>query len=255
MNFLNLLKLDILRLFGLKLLFCSLIAFLLMTSVIYPFLSQDLGLWFCLSHAFQGTGTVNIVLCILPVIPYATTLADEWESNAYKSYVIRSGTKSYTLSKIASGLISGFLVVFLATLFFIFIYSFVTPVSKVIASDDAYSILASSGNLLGGYLLFATHISLSGSLIAVTGVWVSTFITNRYIAIASPLIMYYLMMVTSPTNINMPWILNPVFWIEGIAPADTATEQILSKLAVVIILCTLMSIGSVINMERKMRNA
>lgn len=255
MNFINTLKLDIRRLFNLKLLVCSFIGFIVMTGVILPYIPYNQGVWYILKCSMSGSGTFTIILCTLPVIPYAVSLAEEHESNAIKSYIIRTGLKTYTLSKIVASLISGFLTVFITITIFTVVFIFFNDFYIIgTANSGAYDKMVDTGNQFGGWLLYAIHMSLSGSLTAVAALWMSTFIPNKYITIASPLMLFYVSIIVSPATADMPWILYPVFWLEGIVFADTVIEQLLPKVCVVVVLTVLMSIGATLNMKRRMQN-
>ncbi|SFQ31566.1 hypothetical protein SAMN05444406_12627, partial [Caldicoprobacter faecalis] len=77
-------------------------------DVLYP-----LGL------GISGTASMLIIASILPLFPFATTFATEWQERAVRFWIVRTGIRNYSMSKVLVSAISGFLTTAVGMLMFV----------------------------------------------------------------------------------------------------------------------------------------
>lgn len=130
-----------------------------------------------------------------------TSFLNDFNSNYYRSCVLRSGKLNYTLSKYLSCVITGGLTLALGLIIFILILRVGLP---LIAEDSSYlemyvrssdSIftgeLLKSGHYIGFFAVYALLAFLFGALWSAVGICLSAFITDKYVASFSPYIIWY----------------------------------------------------------------
>ena len=128
-----------------------------------------------------------------------TAFLNDYRSDYYRSSVIRSGKRNYTLSKFLACIIAGGLTLFLGAMFFILILSFRYPFVLPETVDqyshavefDFRGILLRDGHYFGLYALLGFMAFLFGALWSAVGICVSAFITDRYVASFSPYVIWY----------------------------------------------------------------
>ena len=128
-----------------------------------------------------------------------TAFLNDYRSDYYRSSVIRSGRRNYTLSKFLACVITGGLTLFLGALFFVLILSLKYPFISQ-ETVDQYSHAAGiyfggelirDGYYFGFYAVFGLLAFLFGALWSAVGICVSAFITDRYVASFSPYVIWY----------------------------------------------------------------
>lgn len=198
----------------------------------------------------KGSGNMILILAILPLLPFATSLASEWEERAAGFWIIRSGVRSYVVCKVLAGALSGFLVTFFGVLLYALLLSFKLPFFSRITTGDAYVPLLEAGMPVRYLLVYNSHLSLSSTLFAVAAIWVSAFIPNRFTAIAAPAVLYFtLFRLTRFWEI--PPYLNLAVLIEGAYPVGSPLTSFLIKLGTVSVLCVLMCVSTVGQIRRR----
>lgn len=66
------------------------------------------------------------------------------------------------------------------------------------------------GNVLLGFLLYASHHGFSGAITAVCAMWFSTLLPNRFAAATAPLVIYFTLLRIR--NWGFPSLIDPVYW-------------------------------------------
>ena len=192
---------------------------------------------------FSGSGNTILILAILPLLPFTTTFASEWEERATGFWIIRSGVRFYAVSKLLASALSGFLVTFTGILLYGLILLTRLPFFTRITTGDAYVPLLEAGKPVQYLLVSTAHLSLSSVLFAVAVLWISAYIPNRFTAIAAPAVLYFaLYRLTRFWEI--PPFLNVATLVEGTYHAGSPLASFLVKLGTVTVLCVLMGIGT-----------
>lgn len=70
-----------------------------------------------------SSGSENMVLIvgILPLLPFAVTFASEWGEHATGFWIVRTGIRNYSVSKVLVSALSGFLVTAVGMILFVLI--------------------------------------------------------------------------------------------------------------------------------------
>lgn len=154
---------------------------------------------------------------VLAVLPFTASYIDDVKSKFARFYLIRTDYTTYLISHILVCFLSGGLVIAAGTLLawgasaLLFL-----PMERVAEppSEATVLLLKTCG------LLF-----LNGGLWAVMGMTMSTIMESKYIAYASPFIVYYLLVILYERYFPDAWLfypknwLNPEIWPYGIESA------------------------------------
>lgn len=232
------------------------ICFLLTAMIlsIWGFIPNAKDAIYLLGLTLSGTANSLLFLCLLPILPFATTFAAEWNDKATNFWLIRLGCLRYSLSKIFVSALSGFLFTASGMLLFLLLFSLKIPLFVRSSSGVVYAQFLDSGQP-GIYLCFyITHFALSSSLFAVAALWVSTIIPSIFTAIAGPLVIYFAAHRLT-TTLNIPDYLKAGRIVESISSAGNPVQTLLIKSGVVMVLIFLMSFSIIINIRKKVRHA
>lgn len=170
--------------------------------------------WYLLhfSRAF-GSYYFSLVICALPG---AALFAEEWCSERFVFSYFRTGKKEYAVSVIFSSFLSAFLTAFIGTALYIAIYSAISPVTS--DANDIFFMqhmsgytngaLLYNGHIFAYYFLEITNISCFMGLFSALATMFSTVITNSYITVIMPLLIYEISSTLS-NILSAPMLLHP----------------------------------------------
>ena len=212
---------------------------------------QTSSIWACLENMFYGSGMVGILLCLLPVLPFGTSYAAEWEDNAVRTIVVRSGATVYPVSKLANAFFSGFLMVFCGTAAFALLVSPFLPLHIQMVASDPYNLFACNGHPAAGLVLWTVHHSCTGGMMAICGVWMSTIMPNRYFGAVMPHVCVFLSSRLAE-GLRLPDWMTPAYWVGMIYSAGDIWLTLLVKVLTTVIVCTVMGIFTVLNVRRRL---
>lgn len=142
---------------------------------------------------------------ILAVLPFSASYIDDVKSRFARFFLIRTNYGTYLVSRILVCFLSGGLVIAAGTLLawgasaLLFL-----PMEKAAeAPSEATALLLKTCGLL----------FLNGGLWAVVGMTMSTIMESKYIAYASPFIVYYLLVILYERYFPDAWLLYPKNWL------------------------------------------
>lgn len=141
---------------------------------------------------------------ILSVLPYATSYIDELKSKYVRFNLIRTNYITYTTSCILVCFLSGWLVILIGNVLAWGVFTLLLlPMEK--AGESSQQVV---------FLLLRTCMlmSLNGGLWAVVGMTMSAFMESKYIAYASPFIIYYLLIILCKRYLHNAVLLYPPNW-------------------------------------------
>jgi len=146
------------------------------------------------------SSTFYLLLVFVSVLPYTTCFCSDWNNEFIKPAMIRTGIREYCFSKvIACSLSSGCgIIMFLLTL-----KPWYTLVSPSAGNYQFYATKTLGGSfLLNGqyYKYFIVYILLgffAGALWSTAGLLVSAFIPDKFVALCSPFIIYYMLNIAT----------------------------------------------------------
>lgn len=241
--------------FNRKLCFCVLGTMIIMSGAIVGLISPTASVWYLLNKAIVGSGVVSLLICVVPIIPYASSLAEEYETNMIKYYTIRTGTAAYLINKMIVSFISGFVTMFLSQLLFLLIFVKFFPLFHTPHTYYAYEQLMLNGEVMKGLIMFMSHMSLSGALMAVIAVFVSTIVPNKFAAVSVPVIVYFTCSRIFNFGTNVPKFLLPSYLIEGVVGIENPVMELMIKFFTILILSVFAVVLGYIGLKRRIANA
>ncbi len=227
-----------------KLWLCGVITTLIMSSTIVGLFAPSTSVWYLLSMAMGGSGAVNLVICILPILPYGGSMAEEYETGIMRYYTIRTGRTIYFVNKIIVSFISGFLTMFLAQLLFIVIFMQFYPLfgSASAVEPYGYELMMVNGEVGKAFLVFMVHLSLSGAFMAVIAVFTSAVIPNQFAAISVPVIVYFTFTRIIVADANLPKYLKPSNLIANAMEVENPYTELLVKFCTILVFSAILVI-------------
>lgn len=198
----------------------------------------------------SGSENMMLIAGILPLLPFAVSFADEWEEHAAGFWMIRTGIRHYAVSKVLVSAVSGFLTTAAGLILFILIALTKLPLFINSTAGNAYSVLLDAGKPVQYLCCYIADISLSSVLFAVAAVWVSTYITNKFTAVAGPIVLFFMLHRITAT-LNIPQHLKISAIVHGGYGTGTPMQNLLFKLGIVALLCFPMGYGSLRQIRRK----
>lgn len=149
--------------------------------------------------------TLASFIPILAVLPYTASYIDDVKSKFVRFFLVRTNYATYLINRILVCFLSGGLVITAGILLAWGVSALLfLPMEKVAEtpSESTALLLKACG------LLF-----LVGGLWAVLGMAMSTIMESKYIAYASPFIVYYLLVILYERYFPNAWLLYPKNWL------------------------------------------
>lgn len=155
-----------------------------------------------------GSDMVFFSIPILGSLPAATALVDDVTSRYIVLYLPRTGRKKYIQAKLAASVLSGGGALLLGTLVFYLIAALVyLPMEAALASGEAPS--THLRELCGACGL----VFLNGAFCSLLGMTLSSLTQSRYMAYASPFVVYYLLIIVHERFFRGVFVLYPREWL------------------------------------------
>ena len=192
---------------------------------------------------------------MFPTAVFSDSLAREWKDNTARFWIIRSGLRSYIIAKMLAAAMGGFVCIFLAFSLVSFFAHFLAPWFTGRLESCPYSQLMEQGRLLEGFLLALADMGISGAISAVFGMAASSFILNPFTAMAAPLVLI-LTFSRIAEAAHLPERMNPAQWLclPNVFPEPTPLVMILLRIGVLIVIMTVLTVITLHQMERRLRN-
>ena len=191
--------------------------------------------------------TVMLMLPLLCTLPFATSYVDDVKSGFLKLYLHRSGVKPYLKGKlIACGLSGGFSLVLGILVAYVLALLVFLPMEP--APNPAKDVTPYFAQLLAQAVLFF----VSGAFWALIGFLFASLTMSKYMAYASPFIMYYILIILHERYFQDLYVLYPKEWIFPQGP------WFMGNLGVVLLLggfICVVCLAFTITAERRMGNA
>lgn len=166
-----------------------------------------------------SSNAMTLALPILCALPYTATVLDDIKSGFIKAYLPRTTVKRYLAGKIAACAISGALVMVigillawgLAALLFLPLES--APTILVDAAGKLIEVEKAASPLPGTIF----RMCFSGSFWALVGMLFATLTGSKYMAYASPFVIYYVLIILYERYFDKLYITYPKEWLN---PSD-----------------------------------
>lgn len=193
-----------------------------------------------------------MLLCvpILAALPYTSAFVDDMKSGYLKEYLPRSGRRRYITGKVAATAVSGALVMFIGIVMAYVLFALVfTPME--LKPDEQMSRMMQPhffADILGRAFVFA----LGGALWSLVGAMLAAVTMSKYMAYASPFIIYYVLVILSERYIKGIYVLNPKQWLSA---GEVWPGGIWGIALLVAMLAAIVAIGYGIRVSRRLGDA
>lgn len=151
---------------------------------------------------------ITLALPIICALPYTTSFIDDIKSGFIKEYLPRTTVKSYLLGKILACYLSGGLVIvcgiFLAYGISALIFAPMEAALEIDAAAPQYF-----SELAGKCLPFF----FTGGFLSILGMLIATLTNSKYMAYASPFIVYYVLIILKERYLDSLYVIYPKEWL------------------------------------------
>ncbi|GAF66844.1 hypothetical protein BTS2_3749 [Bacillus sp. TS-2] len=234
-----------------RFLICVGLVTLSLFMVSFSFIQSEQTVLQLLTLALGGTtGILMLILGTFPLLPFAISYATDWEQKTTSFWMIRSGVLQYAIHKCLMSAVSAFLVTSLGLTLFISIMSIWLPLFSTEIAIEAYQPFLVDGKPVLYFFFHITHFSLSASLFAIVALWVSTMIPNKFVALATPVVLYFVAHRLT-TTLNIPVYLKALTIVEGYYNGGTPYLSLSIKLVTVLAITLPLCYWSIRNMKRR----
>ena len=156
---------------------------------------------------------VTLAIPILCALPFTTSFVDDVKSGFIKQYLHRSGVKPYIKGKIFGCALSGGLTLFLGILIsYILALLIFSPMELALGPEET------AQPYFAQLLLKAATLFFSGAFWSLLGFTFAAMTMSKYMAYASPFILYYVLIILNERYIKDLYVLYPKEWL---LPSDT----------------------------------
>lgn len=151
-------------------------------------------------YLYEFSNYVNfwVLYLLFAAIPGASLFCIDWENRFFRASIIRCSKRIYGAATACACFISSMLVVLLGEWLFLFVlripYPFYLEQDAIAFGLDTsvFSIFMGEFEILG-YFLFGTFVkAFCAGFFAMFSLWLSTKIPNIFVALTSPVILYFL---------------------------------------------------------------
>lgn len=170
----------------------------------------------------------TLALPILCALPFTTAFVDDMKSGFIKQYLSRTNRKQYIKGKLIACGLSGGLVLFAGVLTaFLMAYLVFTPMELALVEGQT------AEPYLAQLIVKAFILALSGVFWSLVGFTFAALTMNRYMAYASPFILYYVLIILHERYFEWLYVLYPKEWI------FPAKEWVLGDLGIILLIAEL----------------
>ena len=178
---------------------------------------------------------VALVLPILCTLPFAAVFVDDIKSGFIKQYLPRSGVPAYIKGKIVASSLSGGLVLVFGLFIAYGISALVfTPMEAALEADQT------AQPYFAEIITKSLTLFLSGAFWSLTGFTLASVTMSRYMAYASPFVLYYVLIILHERYFADFFVLYPKEWLAMSQP------WVLENLGVWILLLVLSAVISLL---------
>jgi len=155
-----------------------------------------------------SSNAVTLALPILCTLPYTTSFVDDVKSGFIKEYLPRTNIKSYLFSKIIACAASGGAVLAIGVAF-----AYAMSALTFIPMEAALKPGEASTNYLSEIVSKVAISMFSGALWSILGMTFAAMANSRFMAYASPFVVYYVLIILHERYFPDFFVLYPKEWL------------------------------------------
>ena len=189
----------------------SIIAFSSISGILGAFRSEKLienGFHATLIFKALSSDAFTLALPILCTLPFTTSFVDDVKSGFIKEYLPRTNIKSYLISKIIACAASGGAVLALGAAF-----AYAMSALTFMPMEAALKPGEVSTNYLSQIVGKVAISMFSGALWSILGMTFATMTNSRFMAYASPFVVYYVLIILHERYFPNFFVLYPKEWL------------------------------------------
>lgn len=165
-----------------------------------------------ISNALQSD-TMVLIVPIICALPYTTAFIDDAKSGFIKEYLPRTTIKDYIIGKVLACYLSGGLVIFIGIFCAYGLSALVFSPMEAAAPPEMAATPPFLSELFNRSLTFF----FTGGFLSLLGMLFATVTNSRYMAYASPFIVYYVLIILKERYFDWMYVLYPKEWLN---PSD-----------------------------------
>ncbi len=156
-----------------------------------------------------GSDGMTLALPLLAALPFTAAFLDDWKSGFLKEYLPRTTVTGYIIGRMLGCLLSGALALCLGVFLAYWIAALLFLPLEAAPTDPA-----EMGKLMRGLRETLELMACSGALWSSIGLLLGTVTGSKYMAYASPFVLYYVLIILHERYLPDLFILYPKEWIE-----------------------------------------
>ncbi|MDO4273551.1 MAG: hypothetical protein Q4D16_07775 [Eubacteriales bacterium] len=185
----------------------------------------DKGFVMRLVFTALSSDLVLLVLPILCTLPFASAFLDDYKSHFIRKYLPRAGKKNYVKAKVFTTALSGGLTLFIGAILVFLVFAILFfPMETTTEASEAFRLdtqlteneLTAQKNFVK-FMMQAFVFFLNGCFWSLVGGILAAVTMSRYMAYASPFILYYVLVIFSKRYFDKLYVLNPQEWINPVS--------------------------------------
>lgn len=225
------------------------------TSLIKQFNDKYDVLFLYIIATHQGFSLLSVIFATLP---FSTSFCVDWNNQFIRSTIIRSDINSYGISRVFTCLLASGSAVALGYIFFIFILMMKFPLANT-QSDSFKNALSLpfgqillNGNFFIYFIVKLLIIFITSSFFAILALWISIYLPNIFVTMASPVLAYYFIIrIPQEIGISTTWFHITIY---GMIYPGHPYLSLLYSIFILILLCMLMGIFTVRQIKRRLEH-
>lgn len=189
---------------------------------------------------------VTLALPILCALPFTTTFVEDVKSGFIKQYLHRSGFAPYIKAKLIACGLSGGLVLFCGIILAYGLSALIfTPMELALTEYEM------AQPYFAQVLMIAATLLLSGTFWSLLGFTFAALTMSKYMAYASPFIIYYVLIILNERYFKDLYVLYPKEWL---FPSDAWVLGSLGVILLLVVLTAIVSLAFTITAIRRLSN-
>ena len=188
----------------------------------------------------------TLALPILCALPFTAAFVDDIKSGYIKPYLHRTTIREYIKSKLIACALSGGLVLFIGILISHSLSTLIyTPMELALAEGET------AQPYFADMLTIAATLFFSGAFWSLVGFTFAALTMSKYMAYASPFIIYYVLIILNERYFKDLYVLYPKEWL---FPSDVWVMGGFGVIALLCVLCAILCLAFAHIAERRIAN-